>query len=373
MSASISLSTTELVRALELRDLTDPARGPHAMQQLLDALLATLPASVPITIHRASPIVSIADNYDRLGYPADGAAREARYTRYVCESAVLRTQTSAMLPPLLRTLATAPPDDAVLACPGLVYRRDVIDRLHVGEPHQLDLWRISRTPLDEPDLDALIAAVVAAALPNTQWRTQPASHPYTTQGRQIDALVGNDRIEIGECGLASRALLAECGLPDHHGLAMGLGLDRLLMLRKGIDDIRLLRAADPRIEKQMLDLAPYAPVSVMPPVRRDLSIVLDAALDVEELGDRVRRALGAEAELVESVDLLSTTPYADLPPAARDRLGIAPHQLNALVRVTLRALDRTLTHDECNELRDTIYDALHRGTVHHYARKTGPT
>jgi len=57
----------------------------------------------------------------------------------------------------------------------------------------------------------------------------------------------NEWIEIGECGLASPALLAASGLPAHTGLAMGLGLDRLVMLRKGIDDIRLLRATAPRI------------------------------------------------------------------------------------------------------------------------------
>lgn len=365
MSSSISLSTVELVRALELRDLTDPSRGPHAMQQLLAAIYANLPA--PVVEHRASPIVSIADNYDRLGYPADGAAREARYTRYVCESAMLRTQTSAMIPPLLRSLATAPPDDVVLACPGLVYRRDVIDRLHVGEPHQLDLWRVARASLGESDLEQLIAAVVGAALPGVRWRTQAASHPYTTHGRQIDALVGGHWIEIGECGLASPPLLAACGLAEHHGLAMGLGLDRLVMLRKGVDDIRLLRASDPRIATQMLDLAPYRPVSAMPPVRRDLSIVVDELLDPEQLGDQIRAALADRAELVEMVELVSTTPYAQLPPAAIARLGIAPGQHNLLVRVTLRALDRTLTHDECNVLRDDIYAAIHRGAVHHWA------
>jgi phenylalanyl-tRNA synthetase alpha chain len=368
MSASISVSTAELVRALELRDLTDPAAGPHAMQLLLDAICAALPA--PVAMHRASPIVSIADNYDRLGYPAEGAAREARYTRYVCDSAVLRTQTSAMIPPLLRELAADPPDDMVLACPGLVYRRDVIDRLHVGEPHQLDLWRIARCSLDEPALEHMIAAVVQAALPDTPWRTQAASHPYTTHGRQIDALVDGEWIEIGECGLASRALLREAGMPDHHGVALGLGLDRLLMLRKGIDDIRLLRAGDPRIAAQMLDLAPYRPVSSMPPVRRDLSIVVDApGPDAEQLGDEVRAALGDRASLVETVEIVSTTPCAQLPPAALARLGIAPDQLNMLVRVTLRSLDRTLTHDECNELRDEIYDAIHCGTVRHYAAR----
>jgi phenylalanyl-tRNA synthetase alpha chain len=133
------------------------------------------------------------------------------------------------------------------------------------------------------------------------------------------------------------------------------------MLRKGIDDIRLLRATDPRIASQLLDLAPYRPVSVMPPVRRDLSIVVDEPIDAEQLGDQVRAAI--DTDLIECVELLSTTPHDELPAAARTRLGIAPGQLNVLVRVTLRALDRTLTHDECNDLRDAIYAAIHKGAV----------
>ena len=57
------------------------------------------------------------------------------------------------------------------------------------------------------------------------------------------------------------------------------------------------------------------------------------------------------------------TPAAQLPPAAVARIGIAPEQTNLLVRVVLRSLDRTLTHDECNELRDVIYMALHDANV----------
>jgi phenylalanyl-tRNA synthetase alpha chain len=276
-----------------------------------------------------------------------------------------------MIPPLLRRLAAAPWRDLLLVCPGLVYRRDVIDRLHVGEPHQLDLWRIARGMLGERELEEQIAAVVTAALPGRRWRTSPAPHPYTTHGRQIDVEVGDTWIEIGECGLASPRLLRDSGLPGHTGLAMGLGLDRLVMLRKGLDDIRLLRAADPRIAGQMLDLEPYRAVSSMPEVRRDLSIVVDHAIDAEQLGDQVRGALGDQADLVEAVVLVSTTPCAALPAAAVSRLGIAPGQLNLLVRVTLRALDRTLTHDECNELRDAIYAAVHRGSVHHYINSPG--
>jgi phenylalanyl-tRNA synthetase alpha chain len=148
---------------------------------------------------------------------------------------------------------------------------------------------------------------------------------------------------------------------------MGLGLDRLVMLRKGIDDIRLLRATDPRIAAQMLDLEPYRPVSAMPEVRRDISLAVDQVPDLEQLGDQVRAALGDRAELVESVAITSVTRAIDLPHAAVVRLGIAPSQWNVLVRVVLRALDRTLTHDECNVLRDDIYAALHRGSAYDWA------
>jgi phenylalanyl-tRNA synthetase alpha chain len=137
------------------------------------------------------------------------------------------------------------------------------------------------------------------------------------------------------------------------------------MLRKGIRDIRLLRSTDPRVADQMLDLAPYRSVSSMPPVRRDLSVVVGAAADVsaEVLGDKVRNALGADADAAESLEVLGETSYDDLPPAARDRLQLTPGQRNVLVRLVLRPVDRTLTDAEANALRDKVYRALHEGPV----------
>ncbi len=368
------LSAAALKRSLCLRDLTDPTDGPHALQRLLDAVLVALSAAwgVAPSVHRQSPIVSVADNYDRLRYPADGPARESRYTRYVCDVALLRTQTSAMIPRALRDLPRAPTDH-LLACPGLVYRRDRIDRLHTGEPHQVDLWRVrSGQPLGRDDLREMIALVVEAALPGRDWRVEPAVHPYTVDGLQIDVRDADEWVEIGECGLAHPELLREAGLAaDSSGLAMGVGLDRLLMLRKGIPDIRLLRSPDARIAEQMLDLEAYRPVSVMPPVRRDLSIAVHAGDVAEDLGDAVRSALGDEAEVVECVEVLSETSYDALPPAAITRMGMNPSQKNVLVRVVLRALDRTLTHAECNLLRDRIYAALHQGSVSEWASAAG--
>ncbi len=364
------LDAAALRRALSLRDLTDPDQGPHAMQQVLDAITTALEREwrCRVLVHRACPIVWVRDNYDRLGYPPDGAARDARYTRYVSESAVLRTQTSAMIPSLLATLSASVIDDVLLVCPGLVYRRDQIDRHHVGEPHQVDLWRIGARPLGEAELDRMIAIVVEAALPGYAYRTVEARHPYTERGRQIDVDAG-EWIEIGECGLAHPEVLARAGLRGVSGLAMGLGLDRLLMLRKGIDDIRLLRSDDPRVAAQMLDPSPYRAVSSMPPIRRDLSIVVSAERTIEELGDRAREALGDRADHVESVELAAETSYDALPHSARERLGLEPSQKNVLLRVILRHPTRSMTHEEANELRDVVYAAVHEGPHAEWAAK----
>jgi len=367
------MSAEEIRSALSIRDLTDAEAGPHAMQLLLGDVIEALRRTwgADVLVHRESPIVSVQENYDRLHYPPGGAARDARYTRYLNDATILRTQTSAMIPGLLRRLAEdRTPEDVLLVCPGLVYRRDAIDRLHAGEPHQVDLWRIRRgAPLTADDLREMTGLVVSAALPGYQWRLVPADHPYTTEGVQIDVKSGDRWVEIGECGLALPAVLEENGLdPDRvSGLAMGLGLDRALMLRKGMEDIRLLRSADARVAGQLLDLSPYRPVSSQPAVRRDLSVAVEVDATPEELGDRVRGALGGRSARVESVEVLSETLYGDLPAAAAARLGISPGQKNALVRVVLRDLERSITHEEANDLRDEIYAAIHRGTVWQWA------
>jgi phenylalanyl-tRNA synthetase alpha chain len=377
------LSAAQLAADLAVRDLTDPAAGPHALQSLVDAAVTRLAAvwRCEVQWHRGPRIVPVEDNYDRLRFDPEAVTRDARYTRYVNAGHVLRSHASAMIPPALRALAeaTAPdradPDadpvaDVLLACPGIVYRRDAIDRLHTATPHQLDLWRISRQRrLGLADLDEMVGLLADELVPGRPWRAEARVHPYTLDGRQIDVLCDGEWIEVWECGLAHPEVLEGAGLraDDWSGLALGMGLDRLLMLRKGIPDIRLLRSEDPRVASQLWDLAPYRPVSSMPPVRRDLSIAVGVDDAVEDLGDRVREALRDDAAAVEEVAVLAETAYEDLPPAARARLGMGRGQKNVLVRVVLRHLERTLTDEEANRLRDRVYAALHRGTVHQWA------
>jgi phenylalanyl-tRNA synthetase alpha chain len=216
----------------------------------------------------------------------------------------------------------------------------------------------------------MVATIVDALLPDAAHHMDPRVHPYTLHGQQVDVRTPDTRewVEVAEGGLAHPNVLARAGLGDEYtGLALGMGLDRLLMLINGVPDIRLLRATDPRIANQMLALEPYHAVSAMPPIRRDLSVAVDSSDTAEDLGDRVRDTLGPNATHIESVEILSRTPSANLPSAARERLGTRTDQDNVLVRIVLRDLERTLTDHDANVLRDQIYAAIHRGTVHQWA------
>jgi phenylalanyl-tRNA synthetase alpha chain len=372
-------SPAQLQTTLAIRDLSDPGEGPHAIQILTDRAVEALSRAWSCEVRwcPGPKVVPVADNYDRLGYAADAITREARYTRYVSTEEMLRSHSSAMVPPALRQLAQDqlardPGDDVLLVCPGMVYRRDAIDWQHSGTPHQLDLWRITRQAMTDADMDEMISCLLAALVPDLPYRQEARNHPYTRHGRQVDVLHEGRWVEVWECGLAHPDVLAAAGLAGRSGLALGMGLDRMLMLIKGIPDIRLLRSADARIADQMRDLARYRPVSFMPPITRDLSVAVNADEDEETLGDRVRDALGDDAPCVEEVRVLSATACDQLPAAAARRLGARPGQKNLLVRVVLRDLEKTLTNEAANSLRDRIYLAIHQGTEYQWAHQGAP-
>lgn len=363
------LTADQIHRALTLRDLSNPQSGPHAMQVLLTDVLTALTGrwSCSLNVVRTPPLVAVHDNYDRLGYDRQDITRESRYTRYASPTTMLRSHTSADIPETLDSYSNrdgAEDVDELIAIPGMVYRRDIVDRTHVGEPHQVDLWRLRSSPgTSEDDLQEMVATLVEAVLPNAQWRTTPAVHPYTHDGRQVDVVHQGEWLELAECGLIHHDVLRSSGLDTRRwsGLALGMGLERALMLRKNVPDIRYLRSTEPRIAEQMNDLSPWREVSLLPPIARDMSVVIDSDLPDELLGDRVRAALNERVSDIESIEVLARTGWAQLPDKARERLGIQHHQTNALLRLTLRPLERTLTHAEANDLRNRVYLAVHEG------------
>jgi phenylalanyl-tRNA synthetase alpha chain len=213
----------------------------------------------------------------------------------------------------------------------------------------------------------MIAAVVGTALPGQAYRCNETIHPYTMNGLEVEVRIGARWVEVLECGEIHPWLLNESKLPSQKwsGLAMGVGLDRLIMLIKQIDDIRLLRSADPRVARQMLTLDCYVPVSDQPTTHRDLSICVGDP-DMELLGDRVRNVLGARSRWVENVELIRAADYEAVPEKARERLGMSPSQHNLLIRVTLRSLDDSISKEDSNRIYDLVYSELHEGTAGYF-------
>ncbi|WP_414586271.1 hypothetical protein [Scytonema sp. PCC 10023] len=336
--------------------MTNPAHGIHAINLIVYKIAEDLQASgyPEPTIWRSSPITTVANNFDKLYFPSDSLSRSPKYTRYLSDGKLLRTHTTAIMPDLLPKLQ----GEQLIVHSGICYRRDVVDKRHVGEPHQMDIWLMSEHQhLGREALVKFIQTIIHAILPGVSYRLNETSHPYTCNGLEIEVLVDNKWIEVGECGEAHPGLLK----PGYTGLASGWGLDRLVMVIKGIDDIRLLRSTNPKIAAQMTNLEPYTPVSNQPSISRDMSIVTGIDTELEDICEQIVEVLKDDAELLESVDILSETQYHQLPQQAIQRLGIEPYQKNLLVRMTLQSLHMSITNQKANILRGLVYQKIHQG------------
>lgn len=363
------MNSEKAEQALAIKDLTDPKNGVHAINLVVEKIRQHLSGQegwpTPEIRRKDTPISSVTNDFDRLYFPPDSPARSSVYTRYITEEIILRTHTTAMIPDLLVEMKQKGLTDYSVLCPGICYRRDVIDKKHAGEPHQMDIWRIKKDEprLERPALIELIETVITSLIPEVKYRANEVKHPYTINGLEVEILVKGNWLEILECGEAHPRLLADAGLDtkDYSGLAMGIGLDRAVMIVKGIEDIRLLRSEDPRIKQQMTTLHPYIPVSKYPPIRQDMSLSVSMNITEEDVCEVIRDVMGSDANVVEEVKIVSETPYDKLPPQAIERLGIKPNQKNLLISVILRSHERSLRHEEGNEIRDRLYRALHQG------------
>lgn len=373
------VSTPEAVaRALAVTDLTRDDAPKHAINMIVQNVVEKLKTAGlgEIRIIRANPVVSVEDNFDKLLFPYDNAGRASTYTRYVDESHVLRTHTSANVPQVFADFYkefNGDIPDTVFVFLGLVYRRDVIDPRHLDVFHQMDIWTLQkngdRKPMAREDLLRMVSLVFEAVVPNRKMIVLDAVHPYTLQGVEVYADLdpenpGKTQLEIFEAGLAHPEVLRGAGFdPEKYsGLASGFGLDRFVMALKEIPDIRFLRSQEPRIAAQMLNTEKFKEVSGMPPISRDMSYCVPESDTEEDINESIKDAFGDKAFLVENVKIISRTKYADLPPVAREKLGAEPGQDNVLVNIMLRHPDSTLTKKEANALYDEVYPKLHKGT-----------
>ncbi len=205
-------------------------------------------------------------NFDALNTPAEHPSRELTDTFYV-ESAnsgvVLRTQTS---PVQIRSMLERTPP-IYIVCPGKVFRTDELDATHTPVFHQLEGLAVDEGLTMahlKGTLDHMAGSMFGAGMAT---RLRPHYFPFTEPSAEMDLLcfvcrgesVGNpDRpcrtcgsegwIEWGGCGMVNPRVLVACGIdPERYsGFAFGMGIERTLMFRNGVADMRDIVEGDVR-------------------------------------------------------------------------------------------------------------------------------
>ena len=199
-------------------------------------------------------------NFEMLNIPKEHPARDMQDTFYISEDVVLRTHTS---PVQIRTMLNQKPPIRMI-CPGRVYRNEDIDATHSAVFHQIEGLVVGKG-ITMGHLKATLAEFLKELYgPETQIRFRPGHFPFTEPSGEVDATCktcggkgcsvckGSGMIELLGCGMVHPNVLRNCGIdPDEYsGFAFGLGLDRIVNIKYGITDIRLLFENDVRFLKQ---------------------------------------------------------------------------------------------------------------------------
>lgn len=199
-------------------------------------------------------------NFEALNIPKNHPARSEQDTFYINDNIVLRTQTS---PVQIRVMEKEKPPIKMIS-PGKVFRSDAADATHSPIFYQMEGLVIDKgiTLADLKGTLEMFAKKMFGDKVKTKFR--PHHFPFTEPSAEMDATCfvcqgegcrvckGSGWIELLGCGMVHPAVLRNCGIdPEvYSGFAFGFGVDRMVMLKYGIDDIRLLYESDMRFLNQ---------------------------------------------------------------------------------------------------------------------------
>jgi phenylalanyl-tRNA synthetase alpha chain len=239
----------------EALDVTLPGRGRgagglHPVSRTL-ARVETLFHALGFEVADGPEIETDYYNFTALNQPENHPARSMHDTFYLAGGKhLLRTHTS---PIQIRYMEKHAPPIKIISL-GRVYRVDS-DATHSPMFHQVEgLW------IDEHVTFANLKGVVGDFLQryfereDLKVRFRPSFFPFTEPSAEIDMSFGDSWLEIGGCGMVHPTVLRNVNIdPERHqGFAFGMGLDRLTMLRYGVNDLRLFFANDLRFLRQFM-------------------------------------------------------------------------------------------------------------------------
>jgi len=259
------LKRAERSRALEAErlDLTLPGRRPalgglHPVTRVQDEIIEIF-EGLGFSVAEGPEVETDYYNFSALNFPDDHPARDMQDTFHVGPDTLLRTHTS---PVQIRTMKSqrAP---VRFIFPGKVYRRDA-DITHSPMFHQVEGLVVDRN-VTMADLKATLDLFARQMFgPRSRLRFRPSFFPFTEPSAEADVLCflcGGDGcrvckdsgwLEILGSGMVHPNVLRNVGYDPEEvtGWAFGMGVDRVTMLKYGIDDIRLLFENDLRFLQQ---------------------------------------------------------------------------------------------------------------------------
>ncbi len=199
-------------------------------------------------------------NFEALNLPADHPARDTQDTFYIKDNILLRTQTS---PVQVRVMEKQKPPIRII-CPGRVFRSDAVDATHSPLFHQVEGLVVDKG-ITMADLKGTLEFVMKRLYgEEAKIRLRPHHFPFTEPSAEVDVMCfnchgegcrmckGEGYIELLGAGMVHPKVLENCGIDpnEYSGFAFGLGLERIVMRRYGITDMRLLFENDLRFLNQ---------------------------------------------------------------------------------------------------------------------------
>ena len=199
-------------------------------------------------------------NFEALNIPKDHPARDTQDTFYINDNILLRTQTS---PVQVRVMEKQKPPIRIIS-PGRVYRSDAVDATHSPLFHQIEGLVVDKG-ITFADLKGTLETFVKRMYgEDSVVRFRPHHFPFTEPSAEVDVQCfnchgegcrlckGEGWIEILGCGMVHPKVLSNCGIdPEvYSGFALGMGLERVVMRKYNIDDLRLFYENDVRFLKQ---------------------------------------------------------------------------------------------------------------------------
>lgn len=187
-------------------------------------------------------------NFDALNIPKHHPARADHDTFWFNSELLLRTQTSGVQ---IRTMEKKQPPIRIMA-PGRVYRNDY-DQTHTPMFHQIELLYVDKNA-NFTELKGLLHDFLRAFFEeDLQVRFRPSYFPFTEPSAEVDVMGKNGKwLEVLGCGMVHPNVLRNVGIDpnEYSGFAVGMGVERLTMLRYNVTDLRAFFENDLRFLKQ---------------------------------------------------------------------------------------------------------------------------